>query len=324
MKPQIALAFVVATAPAAWAQTTGISQPPDESQTVSAPEQPKPSAAIPYTPVAPVSPPAALPAPTAAAQPSDEQFKPYTGPAVSLHTHAQPEVDPDAGVVTEVARNPNELAIGTTIHARLRNSITTENTQPNTPFTAELSEAVVDGNRVVLPIGSVIEGTVTQARGGKRFHGAALIHLQAQRVVLPDGTFMPLHAQVIDTDQFAETRIDNEGNIIRKDHAKATLAVVSLATGTGAVAGAMLGGGVGALVGAGIGAGLSTAVWLKADRQARLPQDSLVVFSLTDPVQLKSQPDFAINPSVTPHTTTATSTPPAPAYVAPQAFVPTN
>jgi hypothetical protein len=48
----------------------------------------------------------------------------------------------------------------------------------------------------------------------------------------------------------------------------------------------MIGGGVGALVGAGIGAGVSTVVWLKQDRQATLPKDVALVFSLTTPMTL--------------------------------------
>lgn len=57
-------------------------------------------------------------------------------------------------------------------------------------------------------------------------------------------------------------------------------------TGASAVAGAMIGGGVGAAVGAGIGAGVSTVIWLKEDRQATLPKETPMVFSLTAPMVL--------------------------------------
>jgi hypothetical protein len=66
------------------------------------------------------------------------------------------------------------------------------------------------------------------------------------------------------------------------------LAVASLTTGGAAAAGAVLGGGVGAVVGAGIGAGVSTVIWLKQDRQATLPKDVALVFSLTAPMELRS------------------------------------
>ena len=58
---------------------------------------------------------------------------------------------------------------------------------------------------------------------------------------------MPIHASVVDTDQFNSTRIDDEGNIIRKDHAKQTLTAMSLTTGSAAAAGGVIGGPAGAL-----------------------------------------------------------------------------
>ena len=47
-----------------------------------------------------------------------------------------------------------------------------------------------------------------------------------------------------------------------------------------------MGGGVGAIVGASLGAGVSTVIWLKQDRQATLPKDVTLVFSLTTPMIL--------------------------------------
>ena len=52
------------------------------------------------------------------------------------------------------------------------------------------------------------------------------------------------------------------------------------------VPGAMIGGAPGALIGAGVGAGVSTIVWLKQDRQAVLPKDLGLIFSLTEPMSV--------------------------------------
>jgi hypothetical protein len=43
---------------------------------------------------------------------------------------------------------------------------------------------------------------------------------------------------------------------------------------------------VGAIVGASLGAGVSTVIWLKQDRQATLPKDVSLIFSLTAPIIL--------------------------------------
>ena len=140
---------------------------------------------------------------------------------------------------------------------------------------------------MILPIGSMVEGRVTEVHSGRRISGRAALHLEVHDVTLPDGTHYVIHAQLIDTDQYDHSNVDSEGTLVRRDHPKETLAAMSVATGGAAAAGAMMGGGVGALVGAGIGAGASTILWLKQDRQEALPKDSLLVFSLTAPMILK-------------------------------------
>ena len=317
MKSAIAIALVctgISAARPAMAQQTGVSRPPDaivENNPASeTPQTPiaKPSAAVPYDP-------------PQAVVPAVERER----PVAVLHSRGENAAEADAGIVTDVPRRPNELPTGTPLRMRLREEIATDATPENSPFAADLSENVVSAGRVILPAGSTVEGTVTHVRGGKRFHGAALIHLQPQVIVLPDGTRMPLRAAVIDTDQYAHTRVDDEGNILRKDHVGATLAAMSLTTGGAAAAGAVLGGGVGAVVGAGIGAGVSTAWWLKQDRQTHLPKESLVVLELTQALMIRAlvrEPEF----STTQPSRDFMRTPIAsvPAYVAPQSFVPTN
>ena len=109
--------------------------------------------------------------------------------------------------------------------------------------------------------------------------------MEPRNITLPDGTHYVVHAQLIDTSR-DDFNVDYEGTLKSRDHLKKTLAVMSLTTGSGAVAGAMIGGGVGAAVGAGVGAGISTFMWLKSDRQATLDKDARMVFSLTTPMIL--------------------------------------
>ncbi len=194
--------------------------------------------------------------------------------------------DPDAGIVTRVPERAGEMREGTLIRARIRQSLSTVTTVPGTTFTAELLEPVEKEGRVVLPVGAVIDGRVTQVHGGRRISGAAMLHLEPRTVTLPDGTHYVIHAQLIDTDQTAHTTVDREGTLVRRDHPRETLAAMSLSTGGAAAAGAVIGGGVGAAVGAGIGAGAGAIWWLKQDRQAVLPMDSRLVFSLTEPMAL--------------------------------------
>ncbi len=197
--------------------------------------------------------------------------------------------DPDAGIVTRVYGPSNQLPVGAMLKIRLRQDLATDKTIVGTSFTGALVDPVERDGRVLLPAGSTVRGRITEVHGGKRISGSASIHLEPTSVTLPDGTQYNLHAQVIDTSMYHSTKVDDEGTILRKDHAKGTLAAVGLATGAGAAAGGVFGGWPGAIVGGVVGAGISTVVWLKQDRQAALPTGTEVVFSLTGALTVGSE-----------------------------------
>ncbi|MBB5345330.1 hypothetical protein [Tunturibacter empetritectus] len=280
MKMHITTAALVLAAVPAFSQSamTGVSHP--DSAVISSTDdavQPtaKPSADVPA--VVPASPAVTY-----------GPYVPYGGSAVagSSMMSAEPSADdPDAMVVTSVPERNGTLREGTLLKTQIKETLATDKTVEGSRFSATVTEAIERNGRVIIPVGSVLEGRVTEVRGGRRITGAAMMHLETSNVTLPDGTHYIIHAQLIDTGK-SEFNVDREGTLKRKDHAKETLAIVGGVTGAGAVSGAMIGGGVGAVVGAGIGAGVSTVMWLKQDRQATLPKDELLVFSLTTPMIL--------------------------------------
>jgi hypothetical protein len=297
-----AACLLVATPGLAQDQRTGVSKPQpvttttsdDEIQSAIPVPATKPSAAVPamapqtvYGPYVPYRPAGSATAPAPAFDPDANIVTEATaGGSERRPLNPASQADPDAGIVTHVPWRADEVPDGALLKVRLRESISTATTRPGTRFSAEVSEPVVGDGRVYIPAGSILEGRVTWARGGSRISGGAAIHLETRTVTLPDGTQYPLHARVIDTTSWNNTKVDREGTIMRKEHTKGTLATVGLATGGGIAAGAMIGGLPGALIGAGVGAGVSTVVWLKQERQAVLPKDLGVVFSLTTPMSV--------------------------------------
>jgi hypothetical protein len=272
-------ALVLAAAPV-FAQTTGVSRPDptvitsDDATPTPKPLAPRPSAAIPAT------------------APSSEvvygAYVPYNGAGgVSAPAmHVAPVENPlDSMIVVSVPERDGELREGTLLQTKMIDTLSTSTTMQGARFTAEVTQPIERNGRVIIPVGSILDGQVTQVHGGKRISGGALLHLETRNVTLPDGTHYVVHAQVIDTGK-SEFKVTDEGTLKKKDHAKETLLVMGGVTGAGAVSGAMIGGGVGAIVGASIGAGVSTVIWLKQDRQATLPKDVKLVFSLTAPMIL--------------------------------------
>lgn len=279
---RITTAVLLLAASPGFAQMTGVSHPDpsvitsDEATPAARQLTPKPSAAMPAT---------AAPATTEVYG----AYVPYTGPKAAgtpMATHAMPVENPeDAMIVVDVPERPGELREGTLLRTRIQDTLSTSTTLPGMRFTAEVTEPIMRDGRVIIPVGSILNGLVTEVRGGRRIGGAALLHLETRDVTLPDGTHYIVHAQVVGTGP-SDFNITDEGTLKKKDHMKQTLLVAGGVTGASAVTGAVIGGGVGAAVGAGIGAGVSTVLWLKQDRQATLEKDMTLVFSLTTPMIL--------------------------------------
>jgi len=318
-------ALVFATIPVlAQDARMGVSRPPSGDITTTIEDSPEAPVLKPRTPEA--KPSAAVPASPSASSPNQVVYGAYVpyhapgtpeppkastaafDPDANIVTETTPDTATmdspslDAGIVTSVPEREGELREGTLLKARITEALSTTSTLEGSRFTALLTEPIENHGRVVLPIGSVVEGNVTEVHSGRRISGRAALHLEPRDIKLPDGTHYVLHAQLIDTDQYDHSNVNSEGTLVRRDHPKQTLAAMSVATGGAAAAGAMIGGGVGALVGAGIGAGASTVLWLKQDRQEALPKDSLLVFSLTVPMELQPLGTHAIS-SVSRHNT---------------------
>ena len=96
--------------------------------------------------------------------------------------------DPNSGVVTEVEWRPNEVPEGTLLRARLSTEISTSDTEVGAPFRATLTHPVEHRGRIILPVGTVLSGRVSDLHEGHRISGAALIHLEPELITLPDGT----------------------------------------------------------------------------------------------------------------------------------------
>ena len=106
---------------------------------------------------------------------------------------------------------------------------------------------------------------------------------------MPDGLKYRIYGQVVDTTAYHDVKVDNEGTIVRRDHAGKTLAVLGLATGSGAAAGGLIAGVPGAVVGGLVGAGVGTTVWLKQDRQTEIRPGTGIIFALNQPLTVGNE-----------------------------------
>jgi hypothetical protein len=194
--------------------------------------------------------------------------------------------NPEYGIVTSVPAGPNQLAPGTTLTVQLNQELSSESTQPGAPFSGRVLSSVSKNGRIVIPVGSTVRGYVTSISSGRRITGGSSIHLRPDEVILPDGTQYLMHAIVYDVGPQINGAAGKEGDVVTKAHGKRTVAEAGLMGGGAAAAGFLIAGGPAALIAGGAAATYVGTRWLLQDRQAVLPKNSVVIFGLTEPMNL--------------------------------------
>lgn len=264
---------------------TGVSHPPADN-TIQADEdvpmptvapKPKPSAAIPFVPARPA----------ATVQPGDPDYGIVTSvPTTTDATLTKRSWNPDDDIVNFVPSDPNELASGTNIRVRLSNGLSTAETLRGESFRAIVERDVYKDGRVIIPAGAEMRGRVVAVSQGHHIGPHATLRLRPEMIVLPDGTAYHLYAEAVQS-KAPGTRADEEGGIEAAPHYKKDAIEYGAGTGAGAIVGGEIAGPVGAGVGSLVGASAVTAHMIMGKPSvANLPQGSMLVFSLTEPMAL--------------------------------------
>ena len=141
---------------------------------------------------------------------------------------------------------------------------------------ARVTRDVRVGDRIAIPAGSTVRGSVTEVDRGGRLKGRARLAVRFHTVVLADGTQVGLKTD----------------SVVREGQSPAgeTTAKVGGAAIGGAILGAILGGGKGAAIGAGMGAAGGTAAAMSNDRNpATLTAGTTVTVRMQAPVTVTVQ-----------------------------------
>jgi type IV secretory pathway VirB10-like protein len=194
--------------------------------------------------------------------------------------------NPDNAIVTSVPVDPNALAEGTNITVRLKQDLSTKSTQAGATFSADVTQNVYNGSQLVIPAGSEMRGRVMHVSQGHRLVSRATIRLRPDMIVLPDGTAYHLYATAVES-KAPGTSVNDEGGIVAGHHYKKDAVEYGAGAGVGAATGGAFGGPVGAGVGSLVGTGLvGTHMLTQPPAAADLPQGSVLIFSLTEPMPL--------------------------------------
>ena len=195
-----------------------------------------------------------------------------TSPVNSTQTNAPAGPAPGESAPTVPAGSALVVPAETTIPLRLMNTVNSRTAQPGQALYCETIFPITAGNRIVIPRGSSVKGSITQVvqpRRGK--HKQAQVGLRFETLILPNGTTFPLRATLSGFGtagkegfqpkegkiEGASTKGEDAGKV-----AETTVTGAELGTIVGAADGSVWKGlGVGSLVGAGSGL-----VWILAGR----------------------------------------------------------
>lgn len=206
---------------------------------------------------------------------------PAANPASPPSTPAKPTSDGTTFVV------PAE----TTIPLILQNTINTKSAYAGQFIYCESIFPITVGNRIIIPKGSSVRGTVTQVLRPGRLKGKALLGLRFDELVLPTGATLPLRAVLSGFGTTGDDRFNpQEGKIQGAGSKGADARKVAETTITGAELGTIVGAGKGGtLEGLGIGSAAGAAagaIWVLASRgkDIVLPYGTSLELKLTQPV----------------------------------------
>ena len=167
-----------------------------------------------------------------------------------------------------------ELPAGTPLRVRLSNPVGSAHSRVGEKFESTLDSPVVLSDRVVLPKGASVFGSVTQAVASGRLKTPARLALTLEKLEWK-GESYPLQTSTVAR--------------AAQSHKKRNLALIGGGSAAGAGIGALAGGGSGALIGAGIGAAAGTGgAYATGKNDILLPAETLLTFRLQSPVKIKT------------------------------------
>lgn len=199
----------------------------------------------------------------------------------SAPNSAQPAVGSDGGASASsgplgfLAPKPVVVRRGTEIVVTADQAVSSKTSNSGDHFDASLAEPVVVGDRVVIPKGAHVRGTVLEAKSAGKFKGNAELTVALSSVTVKGKVY-----------RVKTTEVTESG----KGRGKRTAEGAGGGAVVGGLIGALAGRGKGAAIGAAAGAGAGTAgAAMTGERDITIESESQLSFKLEDPLELQGK-----------------------------------
>jgi type IV secretory pathway VirB10-like protein len=201
------------------------------------------------------------------------ETRPAVQPAAPEYREPEPPAPPPPPAPEFVDLTvPSDAVLG----LQIERTVSSELARVEDRVDARVTRDVRVGDRVAIPAGSTVRGSVSEVDRGGRLKSKARLAIKFHTIVLADGTQLPLKTDAV----------VREGQSPGGESA----AKVGGAAIGGAILGAILGGGKGAAIGGAVGAGAGTAAAMANDRNpATLTAGTTVTVRMQAPVTVTVQ-----------------------------------
>jgi hypothetical protein len=171
------------------------------------------------------------------------------------------------------APQPIIVEAGTPIRVTVDQTVSSKTSNPGDHFDASLATPVTVGEKVVIPSGARVRGTVTVAKSAGKFKGNAELGITLDSITVNGKRY-----------SVRTTSVTEAG----KGRGKRTAIGAGGGAAVGAIIGALAGGGKGAAIGAGAGAGAGTAgAAFTGERDITIAPETRLSFKLREPLEIK-------------------------------------
>ncbi len=151
------------------------------------------------------------------------------------------------------------LPEGTRITLQLNDHLSTKTNSDGDSFKAIVTNPVYLGDRMVIPKGSEVTGSISRIIRPGRLKGKAVMYLLFQSINIPGHGQLPIVASLVSVDSEGIGGIRSEGSVESEGSTGSDVGKVLAPGLAGAGIGTLAGGGKGAGIGAGIGAAIGLA-----------------------------------------------------------------
>ncbi len=186
----------------------------------------------------------------------------------------------------DAAKGAYHVEAGTHILLNMINSVSTKQAVVGDRIYLETAFPVLSGNRIVIPQGSWVAGTITEVKRPGKVKGRGYLQIHFDSLTLPNGVSRNFRSDLGAIDPRSDEKLQREGSKVQSaGDKKGDAGTVIGASTAGTVIGAGAGGAAGhAGMGGGIGAGAGAAAGLLGVLMTRGPEAVLTKGSTVEMV----------------------------------------